>query len=498
MAWMRTAAGVRSREVGRITELVVLGVIVIDFGRVVARVIGLDTPLIWDEAVYADRARAWLDPSASLSDWSYIRPPLLPVIETVAVAAGGDEWMLRITGLLAGAALIIGAWWLARSIAGPLAGLAAAGALHGSPTVQWHSGLALTDVPSAALLVTVAALLWRELELRDSPGPGVAWATMLASLAFFTRYGTVIAIALIILLATAVWWRKILAAPRWPLIALGIGVVAILGHVAWSIGQTGSPIGILRASQEIVPIWEGSLPFDRFQQWIKLELAGQAGEPVVVAGFIAVPIAAAVALFAPRWRRFVRAMVLVSTVGIGQIVMLVIGVPHVEQRYFVLAIALLIVAGACLGAQILSRMMAPVQLVAALAFGTFLLANRAPSVDLSFDRTLVVGRAYEPYRIVGEAIDVRAGRDCGVVGGGGWPIVSWYSGCEVLAIPVPVPPPGPGNALAADDRWLLTFGTGDRRAEPFRTALTYVDGPAQAIRDPQTGRLVATIWPLAR
>ena len=211
------AAWAENRSIlGRALELIVLIVIVFDFVRVVARIIGIDGPLVWDEAVYAVRARGWTDADAPVIGWSYIRPPLLPILSAPAVLAGGDEWMLRLIGLIAGSVLLVLMWWLGRMVAGPLAGLAAAAILYASPTLQWHSGLALTDVLSAALLVALLGILWRELQLKEQPGPGLAVAAVVAVAAFLTRYGAIAAIVPILIVSVALWWRKLTGRPRWP------------------------------------------------------------------------------------------------------------------------------------------------------------------------------------------------------------------------------------------------------------------------------------------
>ena len=102
-------------------ELAVLGLVLLDFSRIVVGLIALDAPLHWDEAVYAVRARSWVDPEAVLSGWSYIRPPLLQLLAGLPVLGGGDEWQLRAIGLVAGVALLLAAWWLGRMLAGPTA-----------------------------------------------------------------------------------------------------------------------------------------------------------------------------------------------------------------------------------------------------------------------------------------------------------------------------------------------------------------------------------------
>jgi 4-amino-4-deoxy-L-arabinose transferase-like glycosyltransferase len=483
----------------RLVELIVLLVIVSDFVRVVARIIGIDGPLVWDEAVYAVHARGWTDAEAPAVGWDYIRPPLLPLISIPAILAGGDEWMLRLVGLAAGAGLLVLVWLLGRIIVGPLAGIAAAAVLYASPTLQWHSGLALTDVLSAALLVALMVLLWRELQGKEQPGPGLSIAAVVASAAFLTRYGAVAAIAPILLMSVALWWRKIIRWPRWPLIAVMILAVVALAHAAWSISQTGSPLGVLSRSREIVPEWEWSPPFAMFQQWITLELAGTVGRLCVVVGFVAVPIAAAISLVDERWHATLRGVTLVATVGISQVVLLVSGVAHVEQRYFVFAIAALVLAGACIAARLAMMLPVPFRIGLAVALGVFVVANRGPSVDLAFERTVAIARYYEPSRLIGEEIARQAETPCGVVGAGDNPIISWYSGCDAVPLSGSVGGASPATLLNGEDPWLLAYakdGQIDTSDPALQAALAHVLEPATEIRDPVDGELIAVIWPL--
>ena len=375
----------------------------------------------------------------------------------------------------------------------------AAAILYASPTLQWHSGLALTDVPSAALLVALMGVLWRELQVKDRPGPGLVVAAILAAAAFLTRYGAIAAIAPILVISVALWWRTIVRFPRWPSIAVAILAVVAVGHVAWSISQTGSPLGVLSRSREIVPEWESSPPFAMFQQWITFELAGTVGRLAVMVGFVALPIAAAISLLDRRWQATLRGVTLVATVGISQVVLLVSGVAHVEQRYFVFAIAALVLSGACIAARLAMVLPVPFRIGLAVALGLFVLANRGPSVDLALDRTVSIARYYEQFRVVGEEVARQAADDCGVVGAGRSPIIAWYSGCAVA--PLDELPAGvsPASLLDRTDPWLLAYardGQIDTSDPALQEALIHVDEPGVEIRHPADGNLIAVIWPL--
>jgi hypothetical protein len=236
-----------------------------------------------------------------------------------------------------------------------------------------------------------------------------------------------------------------------------------------------------------------------FQQWITLELAGTVGRLAVVVGFVAVPIAAALSLVDERWHGTLRGVTLIATVGISQLVFLVSGVGHVEQRYFVFGIAVLVLAGACVAARLAMMLPMPLRLALAIALGLFVVASRGPSVDLAVDRTVGIGRYYEQFRLVGQEIARQAGADCGVVGAGGDPIVSWYSGCEVVALNASLGSASPATQLDREDPWLVAYardGTVDTTDPALQAALDHVLEPGTEIRHPSGGELIAVIWPL--
>lgn len=480
----------------RLFEAMLLVLVLADFVRVVARLISLDQSLQWDEAVYAVRARSWLDPDVPLSGWSYIRPPLLPLAATVPVLAGADEVQLRALGLAFGVGLVLCAWWLARSIAGPLAGLLAAAVMATGPAVQRWSATLLTDLPAAALLVAVAIMLWRELELRPRPGAGLVIAAGLAGLAFAMRYGSIVALAPMLVLAVVLWGRRLAAAPRVTAAAGGLGIVIVVGHLAWSMLQTGSPLGILFAAQNVVSVDPaGEPPIDEYLRYVDFALAGDAGQVALVAGVVALPIALIASMLWTRWSRPARAMAFLVPSALIHVALLTSGVARAEERFFVFSTTLLIVCG--VSAAILIVRLLPWPAVGALlvvaAYG--IVIARAPAVDSAFDWTLRTGAYYERFRTAGEAMREIAAVDCGIVTGGD-PIVAWYSGCATDRLRL-----APGGSIAdvldADERWLLLYGGYadiDFDASPTREAIDHVAGPPLRITDPATGDVVAWAW----
>lgn len=488
------------RTTVRLLELLALAVILADFVRVVARLIGLDATLHWDESVYAVRARSWVDADVPLSGWSYIRPPLLPLLASVPVLAGGDEWQLRSIGLVAGCGVLLASWWLARSIGGPLAGVAAAAILYTGPTLQKESATLLTDVPAAALLLLVTALLWRELEVRRRPGAGLVVAAVIAGLAFLMRYGSILALAPLLGVALVVWWPKLVAAPRVTLAALAVGAIFVAGHLAWSVIQTGDPLGIVMRAQTVVsPDPAGDTPYEDYKRFVPFTLAGSLGYVAILAGAVSLSVWAAVAALANRWRPL-RAMALLVLPGIANAYLLTAGVDHAEERFFMYSTALLVIAG-CAGVGLAVRA-APrwAQAPLALALVAAVLVYRAPGVDHAFVRTVETAAYYRQFEIAADAVAAQASPECGIVGGG-YPIMAWYSRCETEPLILPTDGSSPDEVLDADERWAVLFTPLDEldaEAPIVRAITALAASEPMRISRPDTGQELAVAWRLSR
>ena len=479
-------------------ELSMLAIVVIGFTAVVVGVISIGSPLHWDEAVYAVRARSWVDPDAVLSGWSHIRPPLLPIIAGLPVAAGGAESQLRSIGVVSGIGLLLSAWWLGRMLVGPIAGVLAAAVLAGSPTLIKESATLLTDVPAAALLLTASALLWWALEERPAPGRALTLAAAVAGLAFLMRYGSVVVLAPMAAVVVALWWRRL-----WTHRVASLGAVAVVGilavgHAAWSVIQTGAPLGILVDAQNVVSGDARDVPSRDYRGYLGFTLAGSIGATAMRLGIESLAAASFAAALWPRWRRELRAAFFLLLPAFAQIFLVTRGVGHAEPRFFIYSTACLVIAGVSLAAAILRLLPAIVRwpLVAVIGFA---LVTAAPAaIADARERTGAIARYYHRFQVAAERIAAEAGPDCGIVGGGD-PILAWYSGCQTDRIRVG-DGIGPGDNLDASERWAVIFGDPDQLDLSDPTVVAIVDAadePPMRIVDPASGQEIATAWRLA-
>lgn len=488
-AWPRRAIGV---------ELAALAIVVLAFAAIVFGVISIGSPLHWDEAVYAVRARSWVEPDAVLSGWSYIRPPLLPMVAGLPVAAGGAEWQLRAIGLVSGVALLVGAWWTGRMLVGPIAGVLAAAVLAASPTLIKESATLLTDVPAAALLLATSALVWWSLEHRPRPGRALALAAAVGALAFLMRYGSVVVLAPMAAMTVALWWRRLWEHRAAPLGALAVVAVLAVGHVAWSMIQTGSPLGILLDAQSVVSGDPRDVPIRDYRGYLSFRLAGPVGEAAMRLGVDGLAAAALAAALWPRWRRELRGALFLLVPAFAQIYLVTRGVGHAEPRFFIYSTACLVVAGTALVAAVLRLLPAVARWPLVAVAGIWLVIAAPAAIGDARQRTEDIARYYHRFEVAARAIAAEAGPDCGIVGGGD-PILAWYSGCQTDRLRI-ADESRPGDNLDAAERWAVVFGDPgaiDHTAPAIAAVESAAVGPPMTITDPATGSGIALAWRLA-
>ena len=249
--------------------------ILVVVGLAIALTILRSSPLGWDEAVYASKARSLVtDTPAS---WFRIyRPPGLPILGLAAAPVGFAEAGLRGVTLALGLASLLMVFALARSVFEPVAGLLAIAAAVGSPAVLSELSLFHNDLPSAGLLLLLMLLLWTEFEHRPEPTRLLLAAGPIAAAAFYLRFGVVAAVAGIALASVLLWGNRMRASARLIGGTVVLGVVLLLPHLSQAVSATGSPIGILASAADNV---EHAIALDSavtYLRWFPVRLAGTA------------------------------------------------------------------------------------------------------------------------------------------------------------------------------------------------------------------------------
>ncbi|MBW3663065.1 MAG: hypothetical protein KY469_08200 [Actinobacteria bacterium] len=420
--------------------------VVLVFAIAATSLIAIGAPLEWDETVYALRGRGLLADFPQ-TGWGLHRPPGLPLL-SAPLTVTGVAAAVRVVGLLGGVALLLVVAGFTATVtnSSPWRGRAAALAaalVAASPSVLVRSSQLLTDVPAAALLLAGAWVLWRELEVRATPGWGLLAAPLLLTSAFVVRYGALVYILVTVATAAALWWRRLVGAPAVTAAAAALGLVGFGAHLLWSRARTGEALGVLRLADQLAPPSVPGETLATYLGWIPWTLAG-------IAGLVAVLVGAAAAVSWIGWaggaRRRLALFLLVPAVG-GAVLVAFASGP--DPRFLIHTVTLLSIATAVAFAEATSgrRVVAvAVALLVVGAAGTGYLQARHRVIVVAQDRTAIVAAA--------EAVAADADDEpCGVLA---WPvpIVTWYSGCTTEHFGAP-PAPDRQDVLPAGRRYLL-------------------------------------------
>ncbi len=368
----------------------------------------LDLPLKHDEAQYAVAARgdaAWLYLSAG----------------TVELARIG-MWLgdgPRLLAIALNASVVVATWWLGRAAFDARVGAFAAAVIAGAHPFVLRGADLIADLPAAACAVCGIALVVRELERERGPSWWLVAAAPAFAGAFYFRYGHAPLIAIVAAAAIVMYPRHI---ATWPVAATIAAFAALLvPHVATSLRETGSPLGILALSAGVPArsyVGEGLVAYVSSNP---LSEFGVLGAPLVVAGIVG-------ALRPPaRWRP----PVFLATIATGQL--LVLGLQtRAQPRYIYVATILLVVVGVDAAARVVPAWLArrvAIPLVALALFGV-----AAAAVPVGRHRA----RARQPLELAAEAIRAdAAGRPCAIAALQ-VPQLVWRTGCVGILARAPL------------------------------------------------------------
>lgn len=309
------------------------------------------------------------------------------------------EQALHVVPALLGLAFIAAAWFVAVRLADRDAAAWTIAVVVGTtPLVRFDVEL-MSDLPSAACMLAIVGVLARELRVR--PTWRICTCAPLAIAAVYIRYGSVVPVALIAVIALAFGWRAIARNP-WPvLVTIAAVVLAVL------------PLrDALAFSARVPPARHG--------------LADYVRHPIWFFGALAPPLMVLALTTRDRWRRFG------VVIGVADIVAL--GLETAAQaRYVVLGLVLLVAVGAAEARDRLgrSRHRRAFGLACGVVVGATWLVALYAAFAIRGRRT--AGMA--PTLAAAMAIRADAhGERCEVVGRH-FTQLEWYSGCRAVSRP---------------------------------------------------------------
>ncbi|MBW1602646.1 glycosyltransferase [Streptomyces sp. JJ66] len=443
-----------------------------------------------EEAVYANKARFWLDGTPD-AGWGIYRPPGLPALGWIALHVHPSAGMLRLVALLLTlltltVTYLVAARWTTprQAVVVMLLLLSGLGFLRRMPEF-------LNDIAATGLLLIVVFLLTRVQERDgDDRAARIALLTLPGVIlaAFYLRYGVTGNLLAIVLAALLVYGPRVwLAHARTLAVALSLLLAGLLPHFVYAVQLTGRPLGlILSATEQANRIFVG----DGLLYYLLIfpyRLAGDLGAVVMTAG-LAGAVAAARAVRrrggTARDRRpaFLAATALLTFVVLGL-------ATDGEPRFVYLPVILLTVLGVRTLAERAGRhrpallgALAGLALVTVPATAQAVAHGAMPGPTRQAASTVPVARAL--------AAD---GRPCLLVTGYE-PEMGWYSGCDAVTYRQyrAMNPPPPATTVH-----LVTFARG--RLQPDAAGLTALTrGHRTDVRSfPATGPLgTATVTTL--
>ncbi|HEX6129454.1 MAG TPA: glycosyltransferase family 39 protein [Candidatus Limnocylindria bacterium] len=478
-------------------EGTVLGLLLAAFAAIVLLGLLREPPFTWDEAVYALTARHWLLGTPD-SGWGPHRPLVLSALGVLPMLVGSEEWLFRLIGLAFGVGAVAATWYLARALAGPVAGLLAAATVAAIPSVGWDAGLLLNDVPATAILVAGTGMLWRIMERPAPIGWSLLWLAPIAAAAFYVRYGSIISIAALGLVAMVIWPSRLAAGWRPVLLSAGLLVVLLLPHAIFASQLTGSPLGIAFTAQSNArPDFPGAA-LVQYVAWLPGPLMGLVPAALAVLGLAGAAYRLAGAAARGRWDAGARCLALLVLPALIQVAVLGLAVLP-QGRYIYFPLVLLAVAGVVVLADGM-RIRGPkvgraIRDVSVFAVAVSLVAAGALVAESADTRIARSGWERELGRFIGAMTD----GDCAVLASD-VPQVTWYSGCAAVSFG-DVSRADRDTLLTGRDRFLVVRNDGQFQPGPAVMAryLARVDPQPLAVFEDGAGRgLTATLYRFTR
>lgn len=287
------------------------------------------SPLGHDEAQYVLAANDLLagDPAR----WFYASSGMSLV--GISGAIGGTEIAARFPTFVLGIGFVLAAAGLAWRIYGALTAAWVVAVLAGMRSVMGMSADLLSDLPATAFLLGGTLVMLTEVVQRAEP---LRWRMMIAApllaCALYLRYASCIPIALLGMATLAFGWRAIARRPLPIVVTAAAFLVLLVPHLRYAYAETGSPLGILLASEGVPG-----------KTWLAQGLTTYVtSNPIRYYGLLAAPVflAGLVTIVRPKDRT----TAVLWTVAVTDIVVLGI-VSHAQARYIFFGVTLLVILG---------------------------------------------------------------------------------------------------------------------------------------------------------
>lgn len=399
-------------------------------------------PLGHDEAQYAIAAKDVIE--GGYERWFYLSKGM-SYLAVPGVLAGGSELALRLIPLVFGVGFVLAVWAVARRACGDETAAWTVAALAAARPYLRHAADLLSDMPAAACLLAATAVILGELRRTEGEGGeagegsgvgGVSWRAVLVApllaAAFYLRYASCVPIAFLGGAWLVLGWRGIARRPAPVLVAAALFLLLLVPHAVAAIRLTGSPLGILLESSQVVPnayVGQGLVTYLASNP---IAFYGVLMPPILVTGLVAAPVLA--------WRARDRAAGLLWLAAVPSIIVLAL-ITEAQARYIFFGTALL----AILGVDALRRALGRAPLGARRALGAAAAASLVATWAFVLAGQLRHGerraRSHAPTLRAAAAIRAdAAGRVCRFLGQQ-YTQLDWYGGCR-SAEAVGYPPPG--------------------------------------------------------
>lgn len=433
----------------RSAELALVGLGVVALIAALAYVLPVG-PLGHDEAVYALKARSWLEGTPATGFGVY-RPVGMPVVGWVVLHISDSEVAFRAVATVLAVATAVTMWAIGRTMLSPAAALLGTGAFVVSESFLRRATEFLNDLTSAGMLLVAMFFVWFHFERYPNRWWLLAVAPA-ASAAYYLRYGTTLGLVVIFVVAGAIWFRRLAESRRQLMATAALLVVLLIPHFWYSQRLTGSFLGVFRAARTAVGGGGGGLA--DYAEWFPEHLAGTFGAIMMVGGVMFTTMLVILAWRdsrhapAARTASFLTVTAVVTTFLIGVFT-------HGEPRFvFLPLMALLLVGGQAVAVLLGATAEIPHRAAAAalIAVVGYALATGAGSMHNRLDS---ITGSRDVLAETGSVIFLDAGGESCTVESAYIPQLTWYSVCATFGFGYD----GPDGEAA----YLVLFEDSDRQ-----------------------------------